>query len=470
MRIQEVFALSRGDRPMLPTLTGWLLCVALIAVVGAWVFIKYGASEALGIAVVLSFAFPVWLTVSIGGIPVGIRTFVGLAALIAFAIRSPWKILSPLTLLDVLVIGMVVLHMVSDMYYGASAIGVWCQAYGEWGIPYAAGRYAMRTNRSLIPLAWCVSGVVLLLGMGGLLEMFTGSNPWEMVFGNRPIQGFSRDAARFGFKRAFGTTLHPIFFGLLVLALIPWPTSLIAWMRQGAGRSGALGIFLCGLGGVFSSLSRGPLLVIPLFLAAVGAIWKRWVRIAILAIGVLFVGWIVADINGVMRVFEILANEDRSESDFTLDGEVLPKNSVAQRYVQWKVWWPALAESGYIGYGTKATTGFPPDVPYKLADEKARKQFKYVDNAYILIGLRFGWTGVVLFSLLFLAAMLTGFRLSWDRSVGPLGAGIASMAFAMLAALWTVWFSYDMGFEVLWSFGVLGGLASEHRLTSSGRS
>ena len=178
------------------------MCVVLISAVGAWIFLKYGASEALGNAVVLTFGLPVWLTVPIAGMPIGIRTFVGLAFLVAFAFRGPWKILSPLTFLDATVIGIVILHMISDMYYGASAVAVWNQAYGEWGIPYAAGRYAMRSQRSLEQLAWCVTAVLVVLAVGGIIEMVSGINLWEVVFGIRPEEGFTRKAARFGFKRA----------------------------------------------------------------------------------------------------------------------------------------------------------------------------------------------------------------------------------------------------------------------------
>lgn len=454
---------------MLPTLVGWLLCVVLICAVGAWIFVKYGVSESLAIAVVLTFAVPVWLEVPLGGIPVSVRTFVGLAALIAFALRNPWNLFSPLTLLDVTVIGMVALHMASDMYHGWHGFAAWCQAYGEWGIPYAAGRYAMRNSRFLEPLAWCATGVVVVLALGGLMEMLFKVNPWEVVFGLRPVEGFWRGSSRFGMKRAYGTTLHPIFFGLLILTLFPWAITLAAWVKERKQKVGALGATLVGIAGVISSLSRGPFLAIPLFFAAIAAIWIKWVRAILLVGGVAAAGWIAVDFNGVMGLFEKLTNERRQESKFTLDGEALPANSVAQRYVQWKIWWPALKESGGLGYGTSATTGFPPDVPYQLADEKARERFKYVDNAFILTGLRFGWTGVALFSLLFIAAIWTGVRLSWDRSVGILGGSLAAMAFSMLAALWTVWFSYDMGFEVLWSFGVLGGLASEHRMNGGGR-
>lgn len=454
---------------MLPTLVGWLLCVALISAVGVWVFGKYGASEALGVAVVLTFAVPVWLVMPIAGVPIGVRTFIGLAALIAFAIRDPWKILSPLTLLDIAVIGLVVQHMASDLYYGASGLEVWNQAYGEWGIPYAAGRYAMRTTRSLEPLARCVSGVLVILGLGGLIETFSGVNPWEIVFGIRPEEGFKRDVYRFGLKRAYGTTLHPIFFGLLVLTLLPWPMMLAVWLRDRKQKAGMLGALLIGIGGVVSSLSRGPILAIPLLLAMIGAVWVKWIRILMCVGGVGMASWCAIDFDGVMRMFESLNNEERKETSFVLDGEQLSQGNVVQRYIQWKVWWPALAESGGLGYGTKATTGFPPDVPYQLADEKARKRFKYVDNAYILMGLRFGWPGVALFSLLFLSAIWTGIRLSWDRSLGVLGGSLAGMSFAMAFALSTVWFSYDMGFEVLWSFGVLGGLASDHRMNGGGR-
>ena len=69
---------------MLGNFEGWLLSV--IVIVGVWIYlvIRKGPVAALGASVVLSFAFPVWLRIEIGGFPVNVRTAIALINLTGF--------------------------------------------------------------------------------------------------------------------------------------------------------------------------------------------------------------------------------------------------------------------------------------------------------------------------------------------------------------------------------------------------
>lgn len=427
--------------------------------------IRRGTISALGIAVVLSFTFPVWLEVPIIGIPMGVRTFVSIALLILFAIRDPRAIWSPLTVLDTLIAGMVIVHVVSDSYHGWNVALAGLRAYGEWAVPYVAGRYAMRSSREMEPLAACVSGVVILLGVTGLIEMALGVNLWELLFGNRPIDNFARNNSRFGLKRAFGTTLHPIYFGMLGLILAPWPLALAFWSKEKRVFSLAISGLAASFIGVCASLSRGPVLGAVIFLCLLSGIWSRWCR-WLLAIGCTALAlWLAVDFRGVVSQLERLGGEESRVTKLKLDGQNVELSSFRHRLLLIQVYWPALQHAGWLGYGTESIQEVPPKVPFLPADPATRATLRFVDNSFVFNTLRFGWSGALIFSGLFVAAAITGIRLAWDRSIGVLASTLAAMTMAAAVSLATVWFSYDMGFELLWSFGVIAGLSSQQRTT-----
>jgi len=448
---------------MMASTAGWLVCVGTILIVGAVILIRRGAVSALGIAVVLSFVVPVWLEMPIVGISMGVRTFVSIAALLAFAAWSPRRIWSPLTILDVIIAGLVVVHVASDVFHGGSVGSTALRAYGEWALPYVAGRYAMQSTRDMEPLAICVSGVLVVLAMGGLIEMASGTNLWEVIFGVRPIDGFGRHAARFGLKRAFGTTLHPIYFGLLILILTPWPLVWMLWSKHIRDRSLAISGLVISFLGVCSSLSRGPVLGAAILLCLLASIWSRWCRWMLAVACAALLIWVTVDLRGLTSRLEWLGGEQSHLTNLKLDGETVELSSFRHRLLLIQVYWPAMSHAGWLGYGTEAVTELPPKVPFLPADPQTRERLKFIDNSFVYHILRFGWAGALLFTGAFLAAAITGIRLAWDRSVGVLASSLAAMVMAAAAALTTVWFSYDMGFELLWSFGVIAGIASQQK-------
>ncbi len=448
---------------MLDGTAGWIICTGVIGLIASVVFVRKGATLALGIAVALSFAVPVWLEIPIAGMPFSVQTSIAAIFLLAFAIRSPWEIRTPIVLLDVAIAALVVLQTCSDTYHQGFPVANGLLAYGEWALPYVAGRFALRNSNNLEPLALVLSGIVIALSLGSVIESVFKINPWEIAFGERPLDGFSRTAGRFGFKRAYGPTLHPIFFGLLILILLPWTLALQNWAQNAIQRGVGIAGMIAGSIGILGSVSRAPFLGLVGFYAIFGLMWwkaSRWI-LTVLCIG--GCGWAAFNFSEMVTAFEHFGGEERRQTDLALDGHKVELSSVAHRVVMWQVFWPALSEAGALGYGTDATSVLPPKVPYLPKDEKTRERLKYVDNAYLMFGLRFGWTGMVLFSLLLLTAAVTAFRMAMDRSAGVISGGLAAMTVALALNMITVWFSYDMGFEALWSFGVLAGLASQQK-------
>jgi len=416
----------------------------------------------LAISVVVSFIMPTWLRMPIGGIPFTLQTAgcsLGLLFLVFGAFRKIW---SRIVLLDLFVAGMVIVHVLSDIQHDGSPALVGLMAYGEWALPYIAGRFVMRDSRLLEPLALCCCVVVLILGIGGLIESVFSINLWEMLVGERPVDGAPRQIKRFGFQRAFGPTRHSIYFGLLVVTLTPWAVALWNWSKDEQIRR-LLSVAGVGssIAGIVSTVARGPILCLPAiatFIAALRIWWLRWLLLVAVSAGVIF---LVVDRERIIAQLESMADEKSWETNMTLDGENLKLSSARYRILLFQAYGPAIREAGWLGYGSAALSEMPPRVPHLPANDYVRDRLRSVDNAYIFYVLRFGWIGAATFVLLFAAAVWTGIRLTWDRSVAVFASCMVGMIGAMVCALFTVWFSYDFGFQLLWSFGILAGLASQ---------
>ena len=181
---------------MLGNFEGWL--VSVVAIVICWTYLLYhhGPSIALGVSVVLSFCFPVWLVVDVGGLPLSVQTATAIMAMLGYVVHPEGRILSPLTLLDFCIALMCICHVTADSFATGFTIALPFRAYGEWALPFVAGRFAIRDKESLKRLAPWVVAVLFFLGVMSCCEALTKVNPFELVFGSRPEGLAHRNAAR----------------------------------------------------------------------------------------------------------------------------------------------------------------------------------------------------------------------------------------------------------------------------------
>ena len=440
-------------------MTGWILGVVLSLVLGIIAAFRCSAELGLGVAVVVSLLFPTWLELHLGEVSIGIRTAVSLVAIVAYALRFPKRIYSPISALDGVMAGIVILNVVSDIENGGSW-GVPFIAYAEWALPYVTARYAMRDVSASEQLSRWVSVAIVILSVGGAIESVSMVNPWEQVFGIRDGE-FIRHSNRFGFKRAFGNTIHPIFFAMQIVVLLPWALSMISWERSRIGKSLAVACVAIAVVGCASTVSRGPALVlIAIFVLALAIlyVWARWlVGITTVAIAALLIA------NPVDFIKSIGDTIGERERQIVLDGEELPMTGSLARLWLYKAYAPALAGAGPFGYGTEAVSTFPVNVPRLPQQAKTIRSLRWIDNAYILIGLRFGWLGIIVLVVFFATNFVTGCRLMQDRVWRAMGLWSASMMLACALVLLSVYLDYDFGFIVLWMSGCLGGIAAWRR-------
>ena len=445
---------------MLTNSEGWLLAVVSISIVWAVMLIRKGPVSALGIAVVLSFAFPTWVKLDIAGLPLDIRSSVLCISLSGYTIHRNGKIISPITMLDLVVQLLFLTHVVADSFATGFTVALPCAAYGEWWGPYLAGRFAVRSDKDLRVIAPWVIGVLMVLSVASVYECVSGLNPFESIFGNRPVELAGRNAQRLGFKRAFGPTTHPIYFGMLIAVLTPWLVSFWQLSRTYAFRSLAFIAGAISLAGAVGTVSRTPTLTI--LGSAIGLLVVRFraIRWPILITTIAVVtGFLLFPDKITDTVSQWTGGGDRLRV-IEVDGNETEFSSSRSRLVLITAYSKALLKGGLTGYGSEAVSQFPPKIPYMQGKAEA-SEILAVDNAYILIMLRFGWLGAGCFVLTFITAIFSAAVLHNNKPDDLFPAAAAAMLFVVSTfSFFLVWMSYDFGFEILWTCGILSGLVS----------
>ena len=440
---------------------GWLLSVVLIVFVWLYLLIRKGPAAALGASMVLSFIFPVWLKVDIGGVPINVRTAIAGITMLGYLFHPKGKIVSPLTLLDCCIAMMCICQVAADSFTSGLTVALPLGAYGEWALPYVAGRFAVVDRQSLKWIAPWVVGVILLLGMMACFESMTKVNPFEFVFGNRPTELAHRGAARFGLKRAFGPTTHAIFFGMLIAVLLPWLVCM--WQSFESRRIRGLTVVAgaIALAGAGFTISRTPVLTILVAAALTLALRFKVLRWPLGLSLAIVIGGFAAFPNEVTDVISRWTGGGDKPRLIEIDGKAVVTSSSRSRLHVLGIYSDALVKAGPFGYGSEATSEFPLRIPGVDGRFKSANLFKQVDNGYILLTLRFGWVGGACLAILFLTAIATGLSLYFERH-DQLFPGAVACLLAVVAgfSLLLVFMNYDFGLPILWLMGVLSGLAS----------
>ena len=93
---------------------------------------------------------------------------------------------------------------------------------------------------------------------------------------------------------------------------------------------------------------------------------------------------------------KVLSDETGASQPKIKRGEEKVRYSMAfNRIYVFRVYGVAIQKAGLFGFGTEAVTGFPINVPLGQQDLETLREIRTVDNAFLLMGLRFGYLGLV---------------------------------------------------------------------------
>lgn len=444
---------------MFPGTTGWAISLVVIFIVWIVLYVRKGPSEALAPALLLSLAFPVWLKLTVFDIPFSIRTVTAAVTMLAFAIHPRGRILSPLTLLDFCIAFLCCSQILTDAWHDGMSVSLPFLAYGEWGLPYVAGRYAIRNQQDLVTASKWAVGVMLFLSLLAVIETLTKVNVAELVFGERPEELAKRNTLRLGFKRAYVVAMHPIYFGMLLAVLSPWIVCLISSTQSKAFRTVALIAVPVTILGIVATMSRTPFVTILGGWFLLMAIIIRWLRIPIMTLIVAAVAVFAIWPYQVTDFIEKYTAGDRQRL-IEMNGSAVVYSASRARLLLPFAYAKAMSNAGLVGYGSAATKTFPLEIPYLEGTAETKNSLKLVDNGYVLTVLRMGWLGGFLMLLLFVTGMFSSWLLYLKRPDRIFPAAFLGMLIVYsFVSLNLVSQIYDFFLPMLWSLGVISGLS-----------
>jgi len=453
------------------TIIIWFFSMAVMVAAFVILALKTTPQIAIGFIVGVAFFVPVWIILPLLETPnntivaSGIDVKLGVTAACLFLYCFMPGRTFPMRLVpsDFAMIGLTLIHFTSDLTNTGFSWMIIVRIYGEWFAAYVAGRLAFQSLVFPENLWKTLAIASSILGVCAICESLFRFNVFEAIVGQRPLEGVSRDAARWGIRRAYGPTMHPIYFGGLQLILLAWP---VYGMLQALRRKVGLGwLFLPILPvlGICATGSRGPIVSLLFFVIALVfyQVKRSRVPVTIVATLVLIVGSL--NFYQIIERLDYWSGESRNAErhKVEVDGKKMAMSSARSRIIMLEVYRIAINRSGLIGYGTVATSGFPINVPISGQEYQTLRQVRFIDNAYVLLTLRFGYTGIVFFLVACIACLWQFYYLTNevdDKSIrqlcSVLAAGLISIYF--LAA--TVWMPEDFGFPMMWTMGISSGL------------
>jgi hypothetical protein len=437
----------------------------LLAGFSAWAFNlcqAFGAREGLWRGWIYGMMLPpVWLAVAVLSVTLDLRGGAALAAMAAFALAPPTgappadaprnRLLLSDVFIALLIVGQILsFHLSGDLRPMTSF-----EVVRKWLVPYLVGRLFLGCGADIgrvIPV-FCTPALI----MSGLavVEALLKVNLINKALGKTYGLLEQGEGYRMGMKRAQGPMDHPIFFGMMLVLLLPWGieaarrAGLVGGKRWWKYVPWAMGAAL------FCTVSRGPQFAgIVSGFATLFFVKPRW-RVGLLALALVGGGGAYAGKHVVMELLGKMAGEEEEKKILPINGEDYEYSGTTHRVLLYKVYDQYIQTSGFFGFGAKLTG-------VVIEDERLAELFASIDNGYLLLYLQYGWVGLAGFvglslcNLYYLACV--GWRL--DRPEAPLAAAMFGAFLGVAAVMMSVWFAPD--YAAVWCFA--SGVAANLRL------
>ncbi len=383
-----------------------VLLAAAVAAVGALgvVVLRQAPRLAFGVWLAVLCLVPVWagVTVVIDWEPEVVVTLLVLAALMSLRPRGGARLAGGLTAADGLV-ALFVLAALVPLVTGATSVSDVFVLTAQWTGAFLVGRLVGHR----VDPAWVYGALAVafaLVAVLALAEAATGWNPFVQVPGSGSLhEAWSPIQERGGRARAEGAFGHSIALGAsLAVAL---PITLVAPFRPAV--RGALAALLLAASAV--TFSRVGLLTAVLGVVLCVLFLRnglsRRLRLAVVS-GLVVVGAAVSSL--LAGVFDAAGAEASDSAGYRLALlDLVPEIALFGRS----------------------------DSAYRLATgDSFFGDFRSIDNALLLLGLRYGWVPMVLVTVLLLAACATVLR---GRATAPTIAVVAQIPSFVSVALIT---------------------------------
>ena len=319
-------------------------------------------------------------------------------------------------------------------------------------LPYVLGRTFLRRPSDVAEaLPWFV-GVGVAVACYGIVEALVKVNPLPVALGKSWPLLESAEGFRWGLKRAQGPANHPIYFGLMLAALLPWMLEGVrAYQRRLAPvwwQFAPLALIVA----AFVTVSRAAQLsVVGVVVADFFVRKPKWRGPILVSTAVAAISFLAYRAE-VIDALSALAGEEENLWLYPakIEGVVYPYSGTRHRDLLEIAYGRAAESSGWFGYGLELRKADMPVDP--LLDER----FRSIDHGYLFILLRHGRLGLGLFMA---AALLGLVYLATAAFWGPpetriLAGGLFGAALMVGLALRGVSMEEDFGWTWLFTLGV----------------
>ncbi|MGC3971363.1 MAG: O-antigen ligase family protein [Pirellulales bacterium] len=420
-----------------------ILCFALIAAATVINGPRHAAALAFGLAMVL----PNWIVREIGAILFDLRMVCALAAMTCLAMHGSTRWRLRFVWVDAVLAALVVTQLTTEALFANPTATQLVDNAVQWLIPYIFGRIVWQTaddGERLLPI---VAVCCAVLGVWSAFESITRINPVQLAFGYvGSLQG--QTDFRWGLKRADGPLMHPIFFGMQMVLLMPFALEAARRAKAGVGPNWWRRLPWITAAGAFFSMSRGPQMALIGTVALTAAILKPKWRIPVAVPLVVFVLGVASAPDAAVDFMQRWSGEEATMS-IDIRGEYYPYTGTMHRLLQVRVYEEALYNAGWLGYGSAAMGMGTTKIPF--VEDHLRQMFSSIDNHYLQFTLQNGFSGL----LLFLAFCFFGIgyalrALKLRRDEFPsLAAGMAAALTSVTVLVWSVWLASDLRFPLL---------------------
>lgn len=397
---------------------------------------------------------PAWLTFHFGSLEVDLRTVALGSALVGFALQpeaGPHGLGRPVVA-DFLALLLTAGNLGSEFMVGKFGPLTGPEIVRLWLLPYVVGRLFLRTADDIPAMLGTFSPVCAFASIYAMVESVIKFNPINKLLGKTYGLLEQGEGYRMGLKRAQGATNHPIFFGLVLVMILPWAFEASRLARAGRGPKWWRTVpWLLG-GALFGTVSRGPqgsgLLVTFLAIFFRNARLRPQLAICAAVLGLAAFGGKEA----ILALSAKVSNESAEDVRIiTISGEEEEYTGTKHRILLFKVYREYLERAGLWGYG------------YNMAavqlEESLALRFGSIDSAYVMLYLQRGYSGIVPFVGLSAITLMTLIVLGWPsrRPNAALCGALFGSTLAVVLALFTSWFAPDFGGVFLFTAGIAAG-------------
>ena len=423
-------------------------------------FARGGRSALRGGWFVAILLFPVWLTFQAGSLLIDLRAIAAACGLLGLVVgridEGESRSMPRFRLLpaDILVVVLVLIQAYSQLRIDRFGPLTGPEIARKWMAPYVVGRLFLGSLRDLDRVFPLACKLFMALSVLALVEAVAKVNLLNRALGKTYGLLEQGEGYRWGLKRAQGPLDHPIFFGMVLVLLLPWAieASNRAWKRQ-APRWWLLLAPAMG-GAILVTVSRGAQIAAAITLFVTVFFQNpRW-RIAIVLLAIFGGIGAVAGKELLGDALSKWAGENHEETRLIIiNDEEVEYTGTNHRILLFKAYEKAIAETGLFGYG------------YELSgielEESIAQRFGSIDDHYILFLLQHGYAALAAFLILACLSIFDLGVIAWDME-HPAACFAGALCGAMIAvtiSLLSVWFAPDFG--MIWLF--CAGLASNLR-------